>query len=224
MTMKLAAVLWDMDGTIIDTEPFWLEAEMKLAEKYGVTWTMEDALRQVGQGLTDTAANMLEAGMPLTIDEMVVAMIDYVVDKTKHEQIWRPGAIELLRDLRANNVPTALVTMSYQKLTHVVLDFIGFDAFDVVVTGDAVSHAKPHPAPYLMAAEKLGVDIGNCIAFEDSIPGITSAHTSGALSIAVENHIPIPEHSAYLKWETLAGLTTQDLENVFSAERANRDK
>lgn len=224
MSLLPAAVLWDMDGTIIDTEPFWLEAEIEVARRAGAVWTLEDALKQVGQGLTDTAKNMQDAGVDLTIEQLVEQMIDYVVEKTQKDQRWRPGAVELLKELRKDGIPTALVTMSYTRLTQVVLDHLGFDAFDVIVTGDIVPHSKPHPAPYLMAAEQLGVDIRECIAFEDSIPGITSAHTSGAVSVAVENHIAIPESDQYTKWSTLDGVTVASLVEFYIQTKGNRDQ
>lgn len=212
------AVLWDMDGTIIDTEPYWLEAEMEIAARYGVKWDVSDALKQVGQGLTLTSTNMRDAGVPLTIDELIHEMISIVIAKVKDKEVkpWRPGAVELIRELKANNVPMALVTMSYRVLTEVVLEALGFDAFDVVVTGDAVKHPKPHPEPYLTAAEKLKVSIEDCVVFEDSIPGIKSGAASGAVAIAAPNHVPIPESADYLMIEGFEDLTLAKLSALYT--------
>lgn len=211
MDLTPRAVLFDMDGTIIDTEPFWLEAEMDLAARHGVKWDLSDALKQVGQGLRITAKNMQDAGIPLTIDEMVVDMIDFVVSKVKLQQPWCPGALELIQEVREAGIPTALVTMSYNRLANQVLDSIGFKAFDAVVTGDSVKNPKPHPEPYLKAAELLEVAIEDCVAFEDSVPGIRSAAASGAVAIAVPNHVPIPESPDYTQLDSLRGFTLDHL-------------
>jgi len=221
MTLTPRAVLFDMDGTIIDTEPFWLEAEMDLAARHGVKWDLSDALKQVGQGLRITSKNMQDAGVPLTIDEMVDDMIDFVVNKAKVQQPWCPGALELIQEIRAAGIRTALVTMSYNRLANQILDSIGFDAFDVVVTGDSVKNPKPHPEPYLKAAELLEVAIEDCVAFEDSVPGITSAASSGAVAIAVPNHVPIPESDRYTQLDSLRGFTLDRLIAHYNA-RVNR--
>jgi len=211
MDLTPRAVLFDMDGTIIDTEPFWLEAEMDLAARHGVKWDLSDALKQVGQGLSLTAKNMQDAGMPLSVDEMVVDMIDFVVNKVSVQQPWCPGALELIREIKEAGIATALVTMSYRRLAERVLAEIDFPAFDVVITGDSVKNSKPHPEPYLTAADRLGVAIEDCVAFEDSVPGIRSAAASGAVAIAVPNHVPIPESSDYMQLDTLRGYTLDHL-------------
>ena len=221
MDLTPRAVLFDMDGTIIDTEPFWLEAEMDLAARHGVKWDLADALKQVGQGLRITSKNMQDAGIPLTIDEMVVDMIDFVVNKVKLQQPWCAGALELIQEIRDAGIPTALVTMSYNRLANQVLESIGFQAFDVVVTGDSVKNPKPHPEPYLKAAELLEVAIEDCVAFEDSVPGIRSAAASGAVAIAVPNHVPIPESSDYTQIDSLRDFTLEDVIRHYNS-RLNR--
>lgn len=212
MTKKLAAVLWDMDGTIVDSEPFWLEAEYQIARKYGVEWTLEDAISHVGLGIPETALSMQQKGVPLEIDEIVDAMNVSVVSQLRESAPWRPGALELIQELKTQGIPMALVTMSYQEMAHLVNELTGLDAFDVIVTGDTVRNSKPHPEPYLKAAAELGVDIEQCVAFEDSVNGAASAVASGALTVAIPNHVDIPDSDSYLKISTLSGVSIADLQ------------
>jgi HAD superfamily hydrolase (TIGR01509 family) len=124
---------------------------------------------------------------------------------------WRPGAKELLLDLRKNGVKTALVTMSLHRMAQQVVDAIEFDAFDVIVAGDDVLRGKPHPEPYLKAAEQLGFSPERCIAFEDSISGITSAEAAGTMAIGIPNFVPIPEQEGRILWESFQGVTYKTL-------------
>jgi beta-phosphoglucomutase-like phosphatase (HAD superfamily) len=99
------------------------------------------------------------------------------------------------------------------------LDIVGaldFDGFDLVVAGDDVQHAKPHPEPYLTAAARLGVDASACVALEDSEPGVASAVAAGARVIALPLHIPIPPSPAYLLRDTMVGLRLADLTAVLA--------
>ena len=124
---------------------------------------------------------------------------------------WRPGARELLADLRADGVPCALVTMSYERFVAPVLAALPKGTFDVVVTGDAVSRGKPHPEPYLHAARLLGRRPGRCLAIEDSNTGARSAEAAGCLVLVVENHVPVAPGERRVFLPTLEGLTPADL-------------
>ena len=164
MTTRLpAAVLWDMDGTLVDTERYWMAAEEELVASFGGRWTHEDALGLVGMGLWESARIFQAAGVELDADTIVHRLTDRVKQQLEESGVpWRPGARELLESLRAASVPTALVTMSIRTMAEVVVEAIPFDAFDVLVTGDAVGHPKPHPEPYLAAADALGFG-GMCV-------------------------------------------------------------
>ncbi|MCS4277060.1 HAD superfamily hydrolase (TIGR01509 family) [Mycetocola sp. BIGb0189] len=213
MTTQLpAAVLWDMDGTLVDTEPYWIATERELVGSYGGTWTEEDALQMVGSGLWECAAVLQSKGVALELDEIVATMTGRVIAKIEEHGVpFRPGALELLRELRENNVPTALVTMSIRTMAEKVIDMIDFPAFDALVTGDSVTHAKPHPEPYLLGAEALGVDIRACVALEDSLPGITSAAAAGTTAIVVPHATQVAENPDFTVWPTLEGVTLDDL-------------
>ena len=159
---RLAAVLWDMDGTLVDTEPYWIAAETPLVEEFGGTWTHDDAMGLVGQSLDESARILQRAGVRLTEDEIIATLTARVIDQCAAQGIpFRPGALELLRDLKEAGIRTALVTMSYRHMALEIVGLIGFDAFDVVVGGDEVERGKPFPDPYLQAADLLGVDIAD---------------------------------------------------------------
>ncbi|HEY2555712.1 MAG TPA: HAD family phosphatase, partial [Diaminobutyricibacter sp.] len=200
-----AAVLWDMDGTLVDTEPYWMAAEVELVTSFGGVWTHDDGLALVGQGLWISAGILKSRGVDLAPDEIVAWLTDRVQHQLQEVGVpWRPGAKELLAELRERGIPTALVTMSVRRMAEQIVATIPFDAFDVVVSGDEVADPKPHPEAYLKAADLLGVDPRHCVAIEDSVAGLASAVASGATTIGVPHIIPLPETDEHVLWSTLA--------------------
>ena len=206
-----AAVLWDMDGTIVDTEPYWMRAETALVAEHGGTWSEAQGMQLVGSGLVQSARILQEAGVALEVDEIIDTLTDRVMVQIEQGVPWRPGARELIAELRAAGIPIALVTMSIRRMALQVAAAIGDDVFGVVIAGDDVEHPKPHPQPYLLAAERLGVDIGHCVAIEDSEFGLVSAVASGAATIGVPLHLTLHEAPTHELWPTLAGRTVADL-------------
>jgi HAD superfamily hydrolase (TIGR01509 family) len=217
--LEPAAVLWDMDGTLVDTEPYWMAAEVALIESYGGSWTHEDALQVVGSGLWHSARVIQARGVDLTEDEIIADLTDRVLENVAQRVPWRPGARELLGELRERGIPTALVTMSIGRMARVIADAIGFHAFDAIVAGDEVTHSKPHPEPYQRAAELLGVDARDCLVLEDSSPGVASAYAAGAVVIAVPLHVALAESSEYVLWPDLDGRSVNDLIEQFAVSR-----
>ncbi len=207
------AVLWDMDGTIIDTEPQWLAAEVKLAQRHGGTWTEAMGDKLIGMSLPESILIFRElSGISAAPEQLISELIQEMVDLVRAgEAGWRPGARELLTSLERHEVPCALVTMSYQELADVVIEMLPNGTFDTVVTGDQVENGKPHPEPYLLAAERLGVDIERTIALEDSVPGVTSAAASGAWTIGIPAHQQIPTSSTYAVIPTLEQVQPHEL-------------
>ncbi|CAN5124292.1 HAD family phosphatase [soil metagenome] len=210
-----AAVLWDMDGTLVNTEPYWISAETELIESFGGSWSHEEALQLVGSGLLESAKLLQLKGVALDAPVIVDRLTDRVMEQLVEFGIpWRPGARELLLALREAGIPTALVTMSIGRMAHHVAERLGFLGFDAVVSGDDVANNKPHPESYLLGAELLGVDPAHCIAIEDSMPGITSAHAAGATVIGVPFMVDIADSPAHVLWPTLAGRTIADLSGL----------
>ena len=210
-----------MDGTIVDTEPYWMSAETELVAAFGGTWSHEQALTLVGQGLWHSARVLQAHGVGLGEDDIINHLTDLVRARVARDGLpWRPGARELLLELRDAGIPTALVTMSIRTLARDVDDAIDFDAFDIIVAGDEVEHAKPHPAAYLRAAELLGVDPRDCVAIEDSLPGVGAAVASGAATIGIPLHVTLNEDGSFVTWASLAGHTVADLAEVLAESRA----
>lgn len=211
-----AAVLVDMDGTLVDTEPYWMSAERDLVLAHGGTWTAEDGLTLVGQGLEASAMVLQSRGVDLSTAQIIDHLTERVLAQAREEIPWRPGAIELLGSLRGAGIPLALVTMSMRALADHIVNATGEVLFDLIVSGDDVENPKPHPEPYLRAARLLGVEITDCVAIEDSIPGLASAVASGATVVGVPAHIDLPPSEAYTLWPTLASRTVRDIRNLGS--------
>jgi HAD superfamily hydrolase (TIGR01509 family) len=201
-----------MDGTLVDTEPYWIASEFDLAERYGASWSREDALNLVGKDLLVAGRYIREhTGIDLTPEAIVDALLDGVVERVRHEVPWRPGALDVLATLRASHVPCALVTMSYQRFVAPILEHLPPETFRVVVTGDRIVQGKPHPEPYLTAAAALGVHPTDCVAIEDSTTGVMSAESAGCRVLVVPNHVTVAAGPQRVFRNTLVGLTLDDL-------------
>jgi HAD superfamily hydrolase (TIGR01509 family) len=207
-----AAVLWDMDGTLVDTEPYWIQTEFDLAERYGGSWSEAHALNLVGNDLLDSGRYIREhMGIDLSPEEIVEALLDGVVHRVEQDVPWRPGAVDLIESVRAAGIPSALVTMSYERFVAPILAQLPPETFRVVVTGDRVSQGKPHPEPYLTAAAALGVAPTECVAVEDSTTGTTSAVSAGCQVLVVPNHVTVAPGPGRHFRDSLLGLTVADL-------------
>jgi HAD superfamily hydrolase (TIGR01509 family) len=201
-----------MDGTLVDTEPYWMGAEYALVAEHGGTWTAEQAHALVGNPLPVSAETLRrDGGVDLPVDVIVQRMLEHVVAEVRRHLPWRPGAQELLEELRAEQVPCALVTMSYAVLADAVVSALPPGTFAAVVTGDRVRHGKPHPEPYLTAARLLGVAPEDCVAIEDSKAGAASAHAAGTAVVAVPHVVPVPPAPGIVVAETLEGLSPAGL-------------
>jgi HAD superfamily hydrolase (TIGR01509 family) len=201
-----------MDGTLVDTEPYWIRAETELVDSFGGTWTHEDALGVIGAGLWTSAKALQEHGVELDADEIVATLTGRVREQlTAFGVPWRPGAQELLAEIRAAGIPTALVTMSIRPMAEQIVAEIPFDAFDLLVTGDEVDNPKPHPDAYITAASKLGVHPAETVAIEDSVSGLTSAIAAGTIALGVPHIVPLPAGEDRTIWPTLVGRGVADL-------------
>jgi len=211
----LAAVLLDMDGTLVDTEPDWIACERELVAAYGGSWTDEDSRALVGNALLASAGYIAAVGgVQLPPVEIVERLLDCVVARVGRRIPWTPGALELLEELNLAGIPVAMVTMSYRRLADAVLAGLPAGTFAAVVTGDEVREGKPHPEPYLRAAAELGVDPRRCVAVEDSPPGVASAEAAGCVTVAVEGVVAVPPAPGRVGVSSLVGLTLGDLERI----------
>jgi HAD superfamily hydrolase (TIGR01509 family) len=199
------AVLWDLDGTIVDTEPFFIDAVAALVARAGGALDAEDRRRLVGASLADTAEVARRAGAREAPDAIVAEVVAAVGERLRDGIPWRPGAVDLLQRLREAGIPTALVTMSFRSTAEAVLAALPFRGFDALVTGEDVEHGKPHPEAYLRAADLLGVDVTRCVALEDSPTGLAAAVAAGAVVVAVPCYVDLPASEGYQRWSTLVG-------------------
>lgn len=208
-----------MDGTLVDTEPYWMAAESQLVASFGGTWTDEDAVSLVGSGLWHSARILQSHGVDLSEDEIIERMTTRVLEQVGERVPWRPGSRELLQELGELGVPCALVTMSVRRMAEGIVDALGFEGFAAIVAGDDVTHSKPHPEPYLLGAAALGVDPRDCVSLEDSAPGIASAVAAGTVVIGVPLHVAVPEHESFDTWHTVEGRTAEHVFELFRTRR-----
>ena len=211
MAGRLAAVLWDMDGTLIDSERIWIAQQFVLAEEHGSSWSHEQGLALVGADMHDTAVAMQAAGVDLAAEALVARLERAVIDSLRTSVPWRPGVIDLLHELQREGVPCAIATTSSHEMAALVADAAPPGAISVVVGSEDVTRTKPSPEPYLRAAELLGVRIDDCVAVEDSPNGLRSAIASGAASLVIPNDAALPDEGDFTRWPTLAGRTVADL-------------
>jgi HAD superfamily hydrolase (TIGR01509 family) len=203
-----------MDGTLVDTEPYWIGAEHDIVEEHGGTWSDEYALQLVGNDLMVSAAFIKEHGnVPWSPERIVDELLARVVARVREHVPWRPGARELLAALGEAGVPNALVTMSWRSLADAVVSSLPEGSFTVVVTGDEVAHGKPHPEPYRAAARLLGVEPQDCVAIEDSPTGVRSAVAAGVPTVAV------PQQAGAVHLDSLAGVTPESLGELAARAR-----
>jgi HAD superfamily hydrolase (TIGR01509 family) len=186
-TEPLAAVLFDMDGTLVDSEKIWDVGLNELADRYGGLLSAAARAQMIGTSMLESMRILHDdLGQPRRDPRVSVGWLERRVRELFAEGlVWRPGARELLAAVRAERVPTALVTATRRHLVEVALTTIGAHNFDVVVCGDEVDEVKPHPQPYRTAAALLGAQPSRCVAIEDSPTGTASARAAGCVVVAV---------------------------------------
>ena len=208
-----------MDGTIVDTEPYWIAAEHTLVEAHGGTWSHQQAMQLVGQSLTFSAGILQDAGVELEIRQIIDTLTAEVISNVRRSVPWRPGARELLDELHLAGVRCALVTMSEAPLAREIVASLPRPYFEFLVTGDTVSQGKPHPEAYLTAVELLQqadpeLTVDHCVALEDSAPGVAAAVASGVATVAIPHIVPLAEDPRHTMWDSLAGRTVSELEAI----------
>ena len=209
-------MLWDMDGTLVDSEPYWLLSESAHAQDYGKVWTQEHGHELIGKSLYDSSAILKERFdiKDLSAQQIIDRLTDSVISKLQHSLPWRPGALELLMELKQAGVKTALVTMPMRRMALAVVEAIPFQTFDVVVAGDDVTFGKPHPEPYEKAAELLGFAPTECIAIEDSETGLLSAEAAGCLPLGIVNLMHLKQTGTRVIRDSLSNINLEALRGL----------
>ncbi|SNS29651.1 haloacid dehalogenase superfamily, subfamily IA, variant 3 with third motif having DD or ED [Geodermatophilus saharensis] len=224
MPNRPLAVLLDMDGTLVETEQHWGSALFALARRLG--GKLSGAAREATVGTSmRTALGILYADLGLDRAarwEADAAWVeDVVADLLARDVRWRPGARELLTEVRAAALPAALVTTTPRRLADLVLTRLARDLdvppFDLTVCGDEVPARKPDPAPYLQAAAGLGVDPAGCVVVEDSASGVAAGLAAGCAVLGVPSLQPLAPAPGLVLRDTLAGVGLADLGDVLAA-------
>jgi HAD superfamily hydrolase (TIGR01509 family) len=209
----LQAVMFDMDGLLVDSEPLWFEAERAVMRRLGGAWSEADQRVLVGGSMDSTVGYLLSKG---TLQPEPAVVAGWLIE----EMVWllrtrplpvMPGAVELVAEVRAAGLPFALVTSSEPEVVDAVMARLPAGPFPVTVCAADVTVAKPDPEGYLLAAAKLGVDPQYCIALEDSPNGVAAAEAAGYRTVAVPGVAPVPERPGRVVLSTLAGVTLTGL-------------
>jgi len=191
----LQAVLFDMDGLLVDSEPLWFEVEQAVMSRLGGQWTPQDQQALVGGSLHRSVDYLLRrASRPASHEQVAGWLVSGMADLlAEREAVAMPGAIDLLARLRAAGIPRVLVTSSERVIMDAVLASLARHdiEFDATVSGADVEHPKPHPEPYQRAAVLIGADPAHCVALEDSPNGVASALAAGCITIAVPSVAPV---------------------------------
>lgn len=209
------AVLFDMDGLLVDTERVWFEVECEVAARLGGTWGPEHQRRLVGGSWERTVAYLLE----LTRADVEPAVVGSWLMEGMERRLSAgvapmPGAMELLRELADHGICTGLVTSSRRVLADAVLKSVGREHFEVIVTADDVTRTKPHPEPYLTAARLLSAEPGRCVVLEDSPNGVAAATAAGCRVVAVPSVLPIAQAPGRLVMPSLRHVDVELLRSL----------
>lgn len=188
----LQAVLLDMDGTLVDTEGIWWDAEVEVFAELG--HELDDSWRHVvvGGPMTRSAGFLIEAtAADISLGELTVLLNGKFTEQLEHGIPLMPGARRLLAELAAHEVPTALVSASHRTVIDRMLVSLGAGNFAFTLAGDELERTKPHPDPYLTAAARLGADPARCAVLEDTVTGVRSAEAAGCRVVAIPSVAPI---------------------------------
>jgi HAD superfamily hydrolase (TIGR01509 family) len=188
----LDAVLFDMDGLLVDTEPQWFAAESATVEQLGGAWGKQQQIDLLGSNLEFAARYMIEhTGSERGVDDVMQLLMENMTEQLVGSVTFRPGALDLLDALVAADVALALVTSSVRVHVEVVLGHLPVQPFQHQVTAEDVTHLKPHPEPYLTALGLLGAQAARTVVLEDSPAGVAAGEAAGCHVVAVPSVVPI---------------------------------
>jgi HAD superfamily hydrolase (TIGR01509 family) len=215
----LEAVLWDHDGTLVDTEPYWIESELALAARFGARWTVDDAISIVGSPLEETARLMQLAGVPLPNEEIIVELCNGVIRSIDEKGVrWLPGVQQLLTEIVEAGIRCAIVSNAWRPVVERTISALPEVSIEFVLTGDEMKYAKPDPWPYSTAIQTLGVAAGNAIVIEDSLSGTLSAEAAGIPLLVVPSVQSIPDAPGRSRVNSLADVSLDTLRAIVAGQ------
>ena len=188
-----AAILFDHDGTLVDTEPVWAAAKVALTAEFGGTWTEQDTLDCLGLSMQFTLDRLRERGVNLPDEEINDRLVAKVREALAQQPVeFLPGIERFLSEVREAQIPAAVVTNATTSVARRTANAAPEGTFSVIIGNDETTHPKPDPQPYLLAAERLGVDPTQCVALEDSPSGVRSATAAGTRVLVVPGELEVP--------------------------------
>jgi len=208
----MSAILFDMDGTLIDSEPLWLEAEIEIMEELGCNWDQQDQINCLGGPIDKTENYMQDRSNNIKPFGYFTKKLDDVMEQklsTKLNLI--PNALEIINECKISEIKIALVTASSGRLMRAVLKRFPVGIFDTTVSYDDVKRSKPDPEPYLLASKTLGVNITNCVVLEDSLTGVQSGLSAGAQVIGIPHLVKMPSNPNLRVVESLSEINMDRL-------------
>lgn len=183
------AVIFDLDGTLVDSMWMWETIDIEFLGKYGYSCPPELQKTIEGMGFTETAVYFKERfSLPLSIEEIKQIWTEMSIDKYRNEVPLKPGAKEFLTYLKDHGIKAGIATSNGREMVEAVLESLGVrEFFQVVTTACEVNAGKPAPDIYLCVAEKLGVKPEDCMVFEDVPAGILAGKRAGMTVYAIED-------------------------------------
>jgi HAD superfamily hydrolase (TIGR01509 family) len=185
---RIRAVIFDMDGLLIDSEPIWRRTEIAVFGRLGLHLTEEQCLETMGVRVPDVV-RLWYSRHPWTgpsVDEVTDEIVNGVIDYVRAHGEPQPGVDVAIATVRAAGLPAAIASSSSLPLIEAVVDRLGLrDDVAALCSGEDEAEGKPHPAVYLAAASALGVSPETCVALEDSPNGVLSAKAAGMYCVTV---------------------------------------
>lgn len=189
---KPEAIFFDHDGTLVDTEPLWAIAKETVSQAHGKVWSEQDTLDALGRPMQVTYDIMRANGVPLSDQQIYEGLVASILQQLEDADFdFLPGIEGLLREISAAGIPCAIVTNATRHIAERTAGMAPEGLFRTIVTNDDVSHPKPDPEPYLLAAERLGVNPARCVVLEDSPSGVASAKAAGMRVLVLPGMQPV---------------------------------
>ena len=215
--MTFSAVLWDMDGTLIDSEPIWGDSQRKLMNRFGYRWTDLDQEHCLGGPLSRVGQYMKmkcnsDESSEFFVEELVKIQSENIAGKVE----FMPGAFQLLEEMATQRIPMALVSASPRILVDATLDRVPSHLLVTSIAAEDVNHIKPHPEAYMLGAERLGVSPDNVLVIEDSYTGVKSGLASGGHVLALGG--PYDHHSRLRVVPSLSNLNFDSICHLWSGD------